>query len=124
MKNKKQPLNTLKVKQIALLKMLQAVNKNTTTPNYKKIFDHFKKELIVFLRTKHEDRAKFLAQLDEMEQLPKKSIAKQGRYGKFFYTINELKALIKKTNTEIETINNLRRFFGKVAVIVKYSKLK
>lgn len=61
--------------------------------------------------------------LAEMLAMDKSNPAKKGKYGKYFHTIPELKALIKKSEATEQTFIDFRDMLKQVLFIVKNTNL-
>lgn len=104
-----------------MAKQIAASVKNSRKADYSTTFSLMAERIQSIKITTIKQRGQYSRQLRAMQNMDKSNPAKKGRYGDYFYTMTELKALIKRMDDKMTAIDNARAFCLKVKFVCAHS---
>lgn len=106
-----------------LRELIKVAVKNKNKASLISVISRMDLELKESLKTTSAYTKSSKKKLAEMLAMDKSNPAKKGKYGKYFHTIPELKALIKKSESTEQTFIDFRDMLKQVLFIVKNTNL-
>lgn len=106
-----------------MAKQIAASVKSSRKGDYSTTFDLMARRIQFLKIDAIKQRSKYSRQLRAMQNMDKSNPARKGRYGDYFYTMTELKALVKRIDDKMTSIDNARTFCRKMQSISAHSFL-